>query len=226
MLRSMTSLKLSRFSVPRSHSNFLCPPTSIDHGFNEFREECVVYRNITFRWKAQVLKLRSQRSSLQVRATGSENGELKWWEKGGGPNMYDIHSTEEFLNSLSQAHDKLVVAEFYGTWCGSCRALYPKLCKLAAEHPDVIFLKINFDENKSMCKSLNVKVLPYFHFYRGAEGRVDSFSCSLAKFQKLKDAIELHNTARCSLGPPLGVGDIDLKASGANDATAAAGTSR
>jgi len=165
-------------------------------------------------------------SSLQVQASTVNNEEVKWWEKSGGPNMHDICSTQEFLDALNQAGDKLVISEFYGTWCGSCRALYPKLCKIAAEHPEIVFLKINFDENKPMCKSLNIKVLPYFHFYRGAEGRIESFSCSLAKFQKLKDAIALHNTARCSLGPPLGVGDIDLGSSSTTDKPAAAGTSR
>ena len=100
------------------------------------------------------------------------------------------------------------------------------------ENPNIVFLKVNFDENKPMCKSLNVKVLPYFHFYRGADGQLESFSCSLAKvkkaahthqnllnvfgltfsslffllfqFQKIKDAIRLHNTDRCSIGPAKG----------------------
>lgn len=56
-----------------------------------------------------------------------------------------------------------------------------QLCKIAQEHPEILFLKVNFDENKPMCKNLNVKVLPYFHFYRGADGQLESFSCSLAK---------------------------------------------
>lgn len=56
-----------------------------------------------------------------------------------------------------------------------------QLCRTADEHPEILFLKVNFDENKPMCKSLNVKVLPYFHFYRGADGQLESFSCSLAK---------------------------------------------
>jgi hypothetical protein len=30
------------------------------------------------------------------------------------------------------------------------------------------------------------------------------------QFQKLKDAIAVHNTARCSIGPPAGVGDMNL----------------
>ncbi|KAK2398103.1 atypical CYS HIS rich thioredoxin [Trifolium repens] len=151
---------------------------------------------------------------FKVCATIAETGQPKWWEKN-APNMIDIHSTQEFLNALSQAEDRLVIVEFYGTWCASCRALFPKLCKTAEENPEIVFLKVNFDENKPMCKSLNVKVLPYFHFYRGAEGQLESFSCSLAKFQKIKDAIQTHSTARCSIGPPKGIGDLLLEPSSA-----------
>jgi len=145
--------------------------------------------------------------SFKVSATVAETGQPKWWEKN-APNMIDIHSTQEFLSAMSQAGDRLVIVEFYGTWCASCRALFPKLCRTAEEHPEILFLKVNFDENKPMCKRLNVKVLPYFHFYRGAEGQLESFSCSLAKFQKIKDAMEIHNTARCSIGPPVSIGDL------------------
>ncbi|KAL6624547.1 hypothetical protein ACP70R_031868 [Stipagrostis hirtigluma subsp. patula] len=148
---------------------------------------------------------------FKVCAAVQERGEQpKWWEKNAGPNMIDIHSTQEFLDALQAAGDRLVIVEFYGTWCGSCRALFPRLCRTALENPDIMFLKVNFDENKPMCKRLNVKVLPFFHFYRGADGLLEAFSCSLAKFQKLKDAIAVHNTARCSIGPPVGVGEVDL----------------
>ncbi|XP_020096762.1 thioredoxin-like 2, chloroplastic [Ananas comosus] len=147
---------------------------------------------------------------VKVHAVVANKDEPKWWEKNAGPNMIDIHSTQEFLDALMKASDRLVIVEFYGTWCGSCRALFPKLCRTAEENPDIVFLKVNFDENKPMCKRLNVKVLPYFHFYRGADGLLESFSCSLAKFQKIKDAIARHNTARCSIGPPAGVGDLSL----------------
>ncbi|KAD6795194.1 hypothetical protein E3N88_06090 [Mikania micrantha] len=154
---------------------------------------------------------RKQSLQFKIQATITETEQPKWWEKNAGPNMIDIHSTHEFLNALSEAGDKLVIVEFYGTWCASCRALFPKLCKTAQEHPEILFLKVNFDENKPMCKNLNVKVLPYFHFYRGADGQLESFSCSLAKFQKIKDAIETHNTDRCSIGPNKGVGDVNLE---------------
>ncbi|XP_019196223.1 PREDICTED: thioredoxin-like 2-1, chloroplastic isoform X1 [Ipomoea nil] len=138
---------------------------------------------------------------FKVRATAAETEQPKWWEKS-APNMVDINSTEGFLDALSNAGDRLVIVDFYGTWCASCRALFPKLCKIAEGHPEILFLKVNFDENKSLCKSLNVKVLPFFQFYRGANGLLDSFSCSLAKLQKLRDAIATHNPGSSGDGSP------------------------
>ncbi|KMZ56451.1 putative Thioredoxin [Zostera marina] len=135
----------------------------------------------------------------------------KWWERNAPANTIDVRSTEEFLNALCEAGDKLVLVEFYGTWCASCRAIFPRLCKtVGQQHSDLLFVKVDFDANKPMCRRLNVKVLPYFHFYRGADGLLDAFSCSLPKFKKIKEAIATHLTARCSIGPPAGVGNLDL----------------
>lgn len=55
-----------------------------------------------------------------------------------------------------------------------------QICQLAEMHPDVQFLQVNYEEHKSMCYSLNVHVLPFFRFYRGAHGRLCSFSCTNA----------------------------------------------
>uniref|UniRef100_M8CBE4 Thioredoxin-like 2, chloroplastic n=1 Tax=Aegilops tauschii TaxID=37682 RepID=M8CBE4_AEGTA len=108
---------------------------------------------------------------------------------------------------------KITPFKFFSAWAEIFLVLATillacKLCRTATDNPNIVFLKVNFDENKPMCKRLNVKVLPFFHFYRGADGQLEAFSCSLAKFQKLKDAIAVHNTDRCSIGPPVGVGDV------------------
>lgn len=58
---------------------------------------------------------------------------------------------------LADAGEHLVIVDFYAEWCGACRALYPKLCRMMVERPDVIFLKVNFDKNKQMAKSLGIK---------------------------------------------------------------------
>lgn len=65
---------------------------------------------------------------LQVHAAAADEADHpKWWEKNVGPNMIDVHSTHEFLEALSQAGDRLVIVEFFGSWCASCRTLFPKV---------------------------------------------------------------------------------------------------
>lgn len=55
-----------------------------------------------------------------------------------------------------------------------------QICQIAELYPTAIFLKVNYEELKTMCQSLHIHVLPFFRFYRGAEGRVCSFSCTNA----------------------------------------------
>lgn len=140
----------------------------------------------------------------------------KWWDKGIQPNMKEVTSAQDLVESLLSAGDKLVVVDFFSPGCGGCKALHPKLCQLAEMNPDVQFVQVNYEEHKSMCYSLNVHVLPFFRFYRGAEGRVCSFSCTNATIKKFKDALAKYGTDRCTLGPPKGLEEKELLALAAN----------
>lgn len=41
-------------------------------------------------------------------------------------------------------------------------------------------------EHPEMCKTLGVRVLPFFQFFHGAQGKVEQFSCSISKLQKFR----------------------------------------
>jgi len=148
--------------------------------------------------------------------TGLIGKAQKWWEKGLQPNMKEIEGAGDLVESLLNAGDKLVVVEFFSPGCGGCKALHPKICQIAEMNPDVQFLQVNYEEHKSMCYSLNVHVLPFFRFYRGAHGRLCSFSCTNATIKKFRDALAKHNTDRCSLEPPNGLEEKELLALAAN----------
>jgi hypothetical protein len=45
-----------------------------------------------------------------------------------------------------------------GISCARCLLCTSQLLKLMEQFPDVVFLKVNFDDNKAMCKTLGVKV--------------------------------------------------------------------
>ncbi|KAL5198325.1 hypothetical protein ABZP36_001837 [Zizania latifolia] len=141
---------------------------------------------------------------------------MRWWEKGLQPNMREAESAQDLADSLLNAGDKLVVVDFFSPGCGGCRALHPKIAQLAEKNPEVMFLQVNYEQHKSMCYSLHVHVLPFFRFYRGAQGRVSSFSCTNATINKFKDALAKHGPDRCSLGPAKGLEESELMALAAN----------
>ncbi|XP_057479677.1 thioredoxin-like 1-2, chloroplastic [Actinidia eriantha] len=124
--------------------------------------------------------------------------------------MIEIDSAQELVDSLLNAGDRLVVVDFYSPGCGGCRSLHPKICQLAESNLNAIFLKVNYEELKRMCHCLHIRVLPFFRFYRGAHGRLSSFSCTNATIKKFKDALAKHGTDRCTLGPPKGLDKSEL----------------
>ncbi|KAF5205041.1 Thioredoxin-like 1-1 protein [Thalictrum thalictroides] len=140
----------------------------------------------------------------------------RWWEKGLHHNMKEITCAQHLALSLLNAGDQLVVVDFFSPACGGCKALHPKICQFAEMNPDVHFLQVNHEEHKSMCYTLNVHVLPFFRFYRGAHGRLCSFSCTNATIKKFRDALAKHTTERCSLGPTKGMEEAELLALAAN----------
>ena len=65
----------------------------------------------------------------------------------------------------------------------------------------VLFVKVEFDECKDLCRKLGVVKLPYFHVYNGSGSRLADFASSLdpTKFKGLTDAIEANRGIRCAL---------------------------
>ncbi|WCJ35922.1 Thioredoxin-like 1-1 chloroplastic [Euphorbia peplus] len=156
-------------------------------------------------------KIRSPRnSSVRAQASICVSRSMRWWEKTLKPNMIEIHSAQQLVDSLSNAGDQLVIIDFYSPGCGGCRALHPKICAMAESYPDAIFLKVNYEELKTMCHSLHIHVLPFFRFYRGSEGRLCSFSCTNSTIKKFKDAMVKHGVDRCSLGPAKGLNESEI----------------
>jgi thiol-disulfide isomerase/thioredoxin len=122
-----------------------------------------------------------------------------WWTKDVPENVTRISTVQELVDELSEAskNDQLVVLEVFAPWCGACKALFHKMKKLCVQHSNVRFLLLNFEDNRKLAKGLGVKVLPYFHFYRGPSGRVGEMTCSISKIARLKEAIEVHTSPRC-----------------------------
>lgn len=125
-----------------------------------------------------------------------------WWTVPAPSNVSSVSGVQELVDVLDDYKEQLVIVDVYAEWCASCRALYPKILKLADENPEVLFVTLNFDSNKDLCQRLKVKAMPWFMFFRGSEGQVANFSASISKVGLIKDAIQTHSAPRCSLEAP------------------------
>lgn len=54
----------------------------------------------------------------------------------------------------------IVFIDWWAPWCGPCRAFAPIYDRLAAQHPDITFAKINTDEQQSLAASFQIRAIP------------------------------------------------------------------
>ncbi|EFN55749.1 hypothetical protein CHLNCDRAFT_134092 [Chlorella variabilis] len=128
-----------------------------------------------------------------------------WWKAPKPANCRQVDSVQQLVDELEENQERLVVVEFYASWCTGCRSLFPKLLALAEETPSVRFLLVDADDNKAMARKLGVDGLPTVLLFAGPEGRVEQFNVTSSRFQTLRAAIDRWNAPRCSLAhvPPL-----------------------
>eukprot|EP00298_Acanthocystis_sp_HF-20_P006184 c16116_g2_i1.p1 GENE.c16116_g2_i1~~c16116_g2_i1.p1 ORF type:complete len:105 (-),score=31.31 c16116_g2_i1:37-351(-) len=80
--------------------------------------------------------------------------------------MLVIKDHQEFLRLVNTTTDKLIVVDFFATWCGPCVRIAPEFERMAAEFSDVIFVKIDADENGETAEAFSVESLPTFLFFK------------------------------------------------------------
>lgn len=113
-----------------------------------------------------------------------------------------LNGQEEFETALSKVGDELVVIKYYASWCRACKALGPKVEKIARAYKDkrVAFYELEFETNKEMCKQLGIKVLPWIEIFSSSAGKVESFSCGPSKASQIVEKLKIYLNGECPLG--------------------------
>ncbi|ORZ05778.1 PITH domain-domain-containing protein [Absidia repens] len=65
--------------------------------------------------------------------------------------------------------DKLVVIDFYATWCGPCKMISPFVAQLASRYRHVQFAKLDVDKVADVAAQCKVSSMPTFQFYKGGK---------------------------------------------------------
>eukprot|EP00536_Pseudo-nitzschia_multiseries_P017087 jgi/Psemu1/223711/e_gw1.1371.4.1 len=101
-------------------------------------------------------------------------------------------STLEEVNALvlrAGSAGQLVVVDFTATWCGPCQMIAPLFKEMSETYDDVVFLKVDVDENADTAQHYSVSAMPTFLFIKGG---VVLERVMGANPQRLKAVIEQH----------------------------------
>lgn len=85
---------------------------------------------------------------------------------GGDGQVHELPDTNAFQNCVQEAGDGFMVVDFSAKWCGPCKMIAPIYAKMAAEQRDVMFAKVDVDENAEVAAQFQVRSMPTFLFMR------------------------------------------------------------
>lgn len=89
--------------------------------------------------------------------------------------VHHVTGESDLATKLREAGRKLVVIDFFATWCGPCQMIAPHVAEMAAQMSDVVFLKVDVDECDSIGAKYGVRAMPTFVFIKNGS-KVGSFS--------------------------------------------------
>lgn len=70
-----------------------------------------------------------------------------------------FHVTKDNLTDVIRENKK-VLLDFSAVWCGPCGMIAPHLEELAKEYPDILFGKIDVDEEGELAEAFGIVSIP------------------------------------------------------------------
>ena len=93
--------------------------------------------------------------------------------------MARLINSSEFSGLLQE--DKLLVVDFYATWCGPCKKLSPTLDEVSEDLGEQVnIVKVDVDESEDLAMDYGIRSVPTVLFFKNGQ-QVDKFVGALPK---------------------------------------------
>jgi thioredoxin 1 len=73
--------------------------------------------------------------------------------------------TAQDFRAAVEKHGILFV-DFWAAWCGPCRAFAPVYDEVSREHPDILFAKVDTDQERELSASFQIQSIPTLMVFR------------------------------------------------------------
>lgn len=84
--------------------------------------------------------------------------------------MSEVIVTKQNFNSEVVASEKVVVVDFFATWCGPCQMLAPVLAAIAEENQDKVKVcKVNVDDEQELATEFNIMNIPTLIIFKNGK---------------------------------------------------------
>jgi thioredoxin 1 len=64
------------------------------------------------------------------------------------------------------AKDGILFVDFWAAWCGPCRAFAPVYDEVSRENPDIVFAKVDTDQERELSATLRIQSIPTLMVFR------------------------------------------------------------
>jgi thioredoxin 1 len=79
--------------------------------------------------------------------------------------MAVLELTKENFEEIVTSNPTVIV-DYWAPWCGPCRGFAPVFESVAQKHPDIVFAKVNTDEEQEIAAHFQIRSIPTLMVFR------------------------------------------------------------
>jgi thioredoxin len=79
--------------------------------------------------------------------------------------MATVEITKETLRDTIEGND-IVIIDFWAPWCGPCKSFAPVYDAVSEKHSDVVFAKVNTEDEQELAASFQIRSIPTLMIFR------------------------------------------------------------